>query len=105
MVKIRLQRLGRRNRACFRLVVTDARVKRQGAYLEKVGYYDPVEKKAEKQLTLDSERVKHWLALGAQPTESAALVLKRGGLDLAALKPAKPAKKKKAKKAPAAAKA
>ena len=100
MVKIRLQKLGRRNRACYRIVVTDARVKRQGLYLEKVGQYDPVMKDETKQLTVDGERVKHWLNLGAQATESVALLLRRAGVVMP-----KPAKAKKAprKTAPAAA--
>ena len=68
VVKIRLQKLGRRNRAFFRIVVTDARVKRQGAYLEKLGHYDPIEDKKEKQMVVDLERYKHWIKQGAQAT-------------------------------------
>src|SRR4051794_22241476 len=58
VVKIRLQKLGRRNRAYFRIVVADARVKRQGAYLEKLGQYDPIETDLAKQLTVNTDRVK-----------------------------------------------
>lgn len=70
VVRIRLQKLGRRNRAFFRIVVTDARVKRQGAYLEKLGQYDPIEKSKEKQLVVNVERYKHWIGQGAQATEA-----------------------------------
>ena len=89
MVRIRLQRIGRRNRACFRIVVTDARVKRQGQCLEKVGFYDPVEKDAVKQLVVDGERVRYWLAHGAQLSEPVANLLHKRGLAVTA-KPAKP---------------
>lgn len=100
MVKIRLQKLGRRNRAFFRIVVTDARVKRQGLYLEKLGQYDPIEKDFAKQLVVNAERVKHWVEQGAQATEAVVNLLKARGV--ATTLPKKP-KVKKAKK-PAAAK-
>ena len=80
MVRIRLQRLGRRNRSYFRIVVTDARVKRQGLYLEKVGQYDPVEQDKEKQLAVNAERVKHWLERGAQPSDAVVSLLKKKGV-------------------------
>ncbi len=99
MVKIRLQKLGRRNRAYFRIVVTDARVKRQGAYLEKLGQYDPIETDAAKQLTVNTERVKHWVGHGAQATDAVVNLLKKRGLNLCD-KPT-PKKEKKAKAAPA----
>lgn len=80
MVKIRLQKLGRRNRAFFRIVVTDVRVKRQGAYLEKLGHYDPIETKAEKQVLVNMDRYNHWIKQGAQATEAVEnLVRKFGG--------------------------
>ena len=81
MVKIRLQKLGRRNRAYFRIVVTDVRVKRQGVYLEKLGDYDPIEKDEQKQLKVNTERAKHWLDHGAQPTEAVIHLLKKRGLN------------------------
>ena len=87
MVKIRLQKLGRRNRAFFRIVVADARVKRQGTYLEKLGHYDPIEKVAEKQVVVKLDRVQHWVGLGAQATEAVVKLLKHRGLNLNAEKP------------------
>lgn len=80
MVRIRLQRLGRRNRSCFRIVVADARVKRQGEYLEKIGQYDPVAKDEPKKLAVDIERVRHWVSQGAQVSESVATLLRERGL-------------------------
>lgn len=95
MVKIRLQKLGRRNRAFFRIVVTDVRVKRQGAYLEKLGHYDPIETKKEKQVLINVDRYNHWLKHGAQATEAVEnLVRKFGGLqNVAAPAAAAPAAK------------
>ena len=84
MVRIRFQRLGRRNRSCYRIVVMDARKKRQGEYLEKIGQYDPVEKDAAKQFMVDAERVKHWLGQGAQLSEAVAVLLHEKGVDLGA---------------------
>jgi len=95
VVKIRLQKLGRRNRAYFRIVVTDSRVKRQGLYLEKLGQYDPIETVKEKQLLINAERLKHWVGHGAQATEAVVNLLKPHGINLA-IKPTAPKKKKKA---------
>lgn len=93
MVKIRLQKLGRRNRAYFRIVVTDARVKRQGAYLEKLGQYDPIESVKEKQLLINMERFNHWVGHGAQPTDAVTNLIGKfgGGAPAAAVPAAKPA--------------
>lgn len=65
MLKIRLQRVGRRNIPRFRVVLTDSRNStKSGKYLEVLGSYNPVHDKKE----VDVERVKHWLSKGAQPT-------------------------------------
>ncbi len=96
MVKIRLQKLGRRNRSYFRIVVSDARVKRQGDYLEKIGQYDPIETNADKQLTVNLERVKHWVGQGAQATEAVVNLLKKRGLNLNVAPTPKKVKKAKA---------
>jgi small subunit ribosomal protein S16 len=71
-----MQRLGRRNRAHYRFVVTDARNKREGRYLERIGHYDPAKKDADK-LTMDLERFQFWVARGAQPSEAVAALLKQ----------------------------
>ena len=80
MVKIRLQRLGRRNRSYYRIVVMDARVKRQGMYLEKLGQYDPIEADEAKKVVVNGERVKHWLEQGAQPTHAVVSLLRKRGI-------------------------
>ena len=104
MLKIRLLRTGRRHATLFRLVVTDARVKRQGRYLENVGHYDPAGKD-ETKLTINADRIKHWFSLGAQPTESAANLLKNKGINYYAdlAKAAADRKRKAAKAKPKAA--
>lgn len=99
MVKIRMQKLGRRHRSFFRIVVTDARVKRQGTYLEKLGQYDPRETDAAKRFVVNADRVKHWIGLGAQPTEGMVTLLKEAGVPFAP--PPKPKVKKAKKPAPA----
>ena len=98
VVKIRLQKLGRRNRAFFRIVVTDARKKRQGDCLEKLGTYDPIEPVAEKAVIVNNERVKHWVDQGAQATDAVVNLLRKRGLKLLD-HPMKPKKKKPAKAA------
>ncbi len=72
MVKIRLQRVGKRNRPHYRLVVTDSRNPRDGAVLEVVGHYDPL--KDEFAVKLD--RVDEWLKKGAQLTPRAKNLVK-----------------------------
>jgi small subunit ribosomal protein S16 len=102
VVKIRFQKLGRRNRAYFRIIVVDARRKRQGTYLEKIGQYDPVETDKVKRLSVDTERLKHWIGLGAQPTEALEVILADSGVLVSSLR--KPKVKKEKKKPAAAAK-
>lgn len=70
MVRIRLQRLGRRNRPFYRISVMDERVKRDGRLIEELGWYDPISKDESKQLTLNDERAKYWISKGAQPSET-----------------------------------
>lgn len=79
-VKIRLMRVGRNNRPSYRIVATDSRTPRDGKVLEVVGFYDPMSKEADKQVTLDAERAKYWLSVGAQTTETVSSILKKQGL-------------------------
>lgn len=80
MVRLRLQRLGRRNRPFYRLVAMDQRRRREGPVLENLGTYDPVAPAQDKQIVINDERVKHWLALGAQPSDTVRDMLARRGL-------------------------
>lgn len=79
-VKIRLMRVGRNNRPSYRIVAMDSRRPRDGKVLEVVGFYDPMSKDATKQVTLDAERAKYWLSVGAQTTETVSSILKKQGL-------------------------
>ena len=70
MVRIRMSRLGRPHRPFYRINAVDSRVKRDGAVIETLGWYDPMSADASKQLKLDTDRVKHWLSKGAQPSDT-----------------------------------
>ena len=76
--KIRLKRIGRRNRPFYRMVAMDARSRRDGAAIEELGWYNPIDD--EKSFELKNDRILHWLSEGAQPTEAAKKLLKRSGL-------------------------
>ena len=69
-LKIRLSRGGSKKRPFYRIVVAEASAPRDGRYVERVGHYNPmVAKDNEQRLVVNGDRVKHWLGLGAQPTE------------------------------------
>ena len=74
-VHIRLKRTGTTNTPSFRIVVADSRSPRDGRSLEQLGSYDP--KRAGENFSLNLERARHWLALGAQPTETVRSILKK----------------------------
>ncbi len=76
-VKIKLKRLGKIREPYYRIVVADARTKRDGRAIEEIGKYHP---KAEPSLIeVNSERVQHWLSVGAQPTDPVRVLLKVTG--------------------------
>jgi small subunit ribosomal protein S16 len=77
MVRLRLKRMGRRNRAFFRICAFDAREERDGRSIEQLGTYDPMEKDEEKKVVLKRDRIEYWLSVGAQPTETVASILKK----------------------------
>ena len=68
-LKIRLARAGAKKRPYYRIVVADSRCPRDGRYIEKIGTYDPLLPKGSERVKLVEERVKHWLGVGAQPTD------------------------------------
>lgn len=76
MVTIRLQRTGAKKRPFYHIVATDSRSARDGGYLERLGFYNPVAKGKEEALRMDMERVDHWLGHGAQTSESVGGLLK-----------------------------
>ena len=71
MVKIRLARHGAKKHPFFHLTVADQTAARDGRFIERVGFYNPVAKGQEERVRIDLARVDHWLAVGAQPTERA----------------------------------
>ena len=77
-VKIRLTRMGDKKSPFYRIVVTDSRKARDGAYIEKLGTFNPLVDPAE--ITLDVEKTKKWIANGAQPTETARTILVKEGI-------------------------
>ena len=74
---IRLRKQGRTKRPFYRMVVTDARVKRDGRYKEAIGWYNPMETGEEKVCQIDAERAEHWLNHGAELSESAEKLMER----------------------------
>lgn len=75
MVRIRLMRRGAKKKPFYRVVAADQRCKRDGRFIEQLGYYDPM--KDPKVVKLDLERVDHWIANGAQPSETVARLIER----------------------------
>lgn len=81
-VKIRLARVGARNRPFYRIVVSDVRAPRDGGFIEQVGTYDPGTEPPS--VTLKSKRLEHWLGRGAQPTQTVSQLISRAGKGSAA---------------------
>ena len=94
-VKMRLTRLGDKKSPFYRIVVTDSRNARDGAYIDKVGHYNPIAQPAE--IVLDVEKAKDWLSKGVQPTETVkSLLVKAGAMEQSTkLSPSKTNPKKK----------
>lgn len=82
MVRLRFKRFGRTHKPFYRLCAIDQRAPRDGAAIEELGWYDPTNPDAEKQTSLDLERIRHWIGTGAQPSETVSdLLVKHGVLD------------------------
>lgn len=80
-LSIRLSRGGSKKRPYYRIVVADARSPRDGKFIEKIGNYNPLlAKDDEKRIVLDADRAKHWLGVGAQPTDRVARFLDAAGV-------------------------
>jgi small subunit ribosomal protein S16 len=80
-MKIRLARGGSKKRPFYRVVAADARMPRDGRFIEKLGTYNPLlAKDSEERVKLDLDRVKHWLSQGAQPTDRVARMLEAAGV-------------------------
>ena len=80
-ISIRLSRGGSKKRPYYRIVVADARAPRDGKFIERIGSYNPLlAKDAENRVVLDADRAKHWLSVGAQPTDRVARFLDAAGV-------------------------
>ena len=77
MVTIRLARGGAKKRPFYHIVVTDSRNKRDGRYIERLGFFNPVAVGGEEKLRLDRERAEFWLGKGAKPSDRVASLLKQ----------------------------
>jgi small subunit ribosomal protein S16 len=93
-VKLRLKRLGRTNHAFFRLNAIDSRSPRDGRVIEELGYYDPTNQDQAKQFVAKLDRCRHWLDVGAIPSETVSTLLKKSGIDHKQLRLPKPGKPK-----------
>ena len=78
--KIRLKRIGRRNRPFYRLIVIDSRKRRDGASIEQIGWYNPIDPKHSYEIMDD--RILYWLGEGAIPSNAVKKIMKRDGLAL-----------------------
>lgn len=74
MLAISLMRMGAKKQPFYRVVVKEKRSKRDGAYIENLGTYNPMTNPAE--VNLKHERIEHWISVGAQPTETVASLIK-----------------------------
>ena len=78
MVKIRLRRVGAKNSPSYRLVATDSRAPRDGAFITILGHYNPLTDP--ETVAIDEEKALHWLSQGAQTTATAARLLSKAGI-------------------------
>ena len=76
MVTIRLSRTGAKKRPFYHIVVADSRNARDGRYIERVGFFNPIAVGGEEKLRLDQARIDHWVSQGAQATERVSRLIK-----------------------------
>ncbi len=84
MVVIRLARGGAKNRPFYNLVVADSRNRRDGRFIERVGFYNPLAKEGIEGLRINMDRLTHWQGQGAQLSDAVAKLVKRAGAKAAA---------------------
>lgn len=77
-MKLRLKRIGAKKKPFYRIVVADSRCPRDGRFIETVGTYNP--RKNPSEVTLKEERIRFWLDLGSQPTDTVRTILKKNGI-------------------------
>ena len=71
---IRLTKMGRKKKPCYRIVVTDSRKKRDGGWIESIGYYNPLTEPST--VKFDAERLKYWTSVGAKMSERVQAITK-----------------------------
>jgi small subunit ribosomal protein S16 len=76
MVTIRLARGGAKNRPFYHVVVTDSRNSRDGHYIERLGFFNPLSRGNEERVRLDNARIEYWKSVGAQPSDRVAQLIK-----------------------------
>jgi small subunit ribosomal protein S16 len=76
MVTIRLSRGGAKKRPFYHIVVTDSRSRRDGRYIERLGFFNPIASGKEESLRIDQNRLDYWLKTGAQPSERVSSLIK-----------------------------
>ncbi|HZZ93387.1 MAG TPA: 30S ribosomal protein S16 [Usitatibacter sp.] len=91
MVVIRMARGGAKNRPFYNIVVADSRMPRDGRFIERIGYYNPMSPNEEQKFRLSLDRVAHWVGQGAQPSDAVKKLIRRGKAQAAGGVPA-PAK-------------
>ena len=84
MVTIRLARGGSKKRPFYHITVADSRRSRDGRFIERIGFFNPVARGQEERLRLDSERLEHWVAQGAQLSDRVAALAKQASEEVAA---------------------
>lgn len=77
MVIIRLARGGAKKRPFYNVVVTDSRSRRDGRFIERVGFYNPIAGEAEEGLRIEHDRIEHWKRHGARLSDTVAMLVKR----------------------------
>ena len=92
MVVLRLKRMGRIHSPFYRLGAMDKRSPRDGRVIEQLGWFSPTAPEG-KQLSLKEDRIKHWLSVGAQPSETVAALIKKAGIDPHSGSPRQPAQR------------
>jgi small subunit ribosomal protein S16 len=78
VIKLRLRRMGAKKRPSYRIVAAESNSPRDGRFIEVVGFYDPLTDPAT--VKINAERARHWLSVGAQPTDTVRNILRREGV-------------------------
>jgi small subunit ribosomal protein S16 len=78
MLRIRLRRVGKKKQPSYRIVVADVRAPRDGAFVDQVGHYNPLTDPPT--VVVNEDKVRHWLSVGAQPSDTVSRILKKQGV-------------------------